>query len=118
MKEFPLDRYSYYTYTNKITGSQIVVATSTYAGKTVRGTAKCISLDEFDFQKGKELAAARCAEKIALRRSARAARKLGEAERALAEAQKFYDDMLYYSQDSWQNLEDAKARVSNLVSNM
>lgn len=118
MRDFPLDRYNYYTYTNPVTGSKIIVATSTYAGKTVRGTAKCISLDEYDFEKGKELAAARCAAKIAQRREKRAARKFGEAEKALEAAQKFYDDMLYYSQDAWMQVQDANAKIEDLLSNM
>ena len=53
-------RYKYYT-NNK----DVVVAVSSYAGKTVRGVAKCDPRDTFDIEKGKELAAARCNEKIA-----------------------------------------------------
>lgn len=56
---FPLERYKYQT-DNKT----IVVAISTYAGKTVRGIAKCDPEDAFDLEKGKELAALRCAKKI------------------------------------------------------
>ena len=49
-----------------------VVAVSTYAGKAVRGVAKCDVNDTFSLEKGKELAAARCNEKIAKKRFTRA----------------------------------------------
>ena len=37
-----------------------VIAITTYAGKTVRGIAKCSPDDSFSKEKGEELAVARC----------------------------------------------------------
>ena len=118
MRDYPIDRYKYYTYIDKKTNANVIVAASTYAGKIVKGYAKCDPTDAYNFTKGKELAAARCAEKIALKREKRAARKLAEAEAALEAAQSFYDKMLYYSQDSWQDVQDSAARIADLISNM
>ena len=118
MIDFPIDRYNYYSYIDKQTGANVIVAASTYAGKVVKGVAKCDPSDTYDFQKGKELAAARCAEKIALKREKRAARKLAEAEAALEQAQKFYDDMLYYSQDAWQAVQDNTVKIAEIMNTL
>ena len=67
MKTLDMTKYSFYT-----DGKTKVVAVSTYAGKVVRGVAKCDVNDTFSLEKGKELAAARCNEKIAKKRFARA----------------------------------------------
>lgn len=63
MRKNFVPKYKYYT-----NGKNIVVAVASYAGRTIRGVAKCNELDEFDFETGKELAAARCAVKIAKER--------------------------------------------------
>ena len=67
MKTLDMTKYSFYT-----DGKTKVIAVSTYAGKVVRGVAKCDVNDTFSFEKGKELAAARCNEKIAKKRFTRA----------------------------------------------
>ena len=72
MKRQP--RYKYYT-NNK----DVVVAVSTYAGKTVRGVAKLDPRDTFDLEEGKRIAEARCNEKIAFKRLERARKKYQEA---------------------------------------
>lgn len=41
-----------------------IIAVSTYAGKTVKGVAKCDPRDSFDKSKGEQLAIARCAAKL------------------------------------------------------
>jgi hypothetical protein len=56
----------YRVYTN---GENVVVAVSSYAGEKVRGVAKCAPEDGFDLEKGKKLAIARCALKIAKKRA-------------------------------------------------
>lgn len=80
--------------------AKVVVATSTYAGKTVRGVARCHPNDEFDMDKGIQLAVYRCNLKVAAKRQARAARKVKEAKLALYEAQVFLDKMLDYRAQS------------------
>ena len=67
MKTLDMTKYNFYT-----DGKTKVIAVSTYAGKTVRGVAKCDVNDTFSLEKGKELAAARCNEKIAKKRFTRA----------------------------------------------
>lgn len=59
MKNF---NYRYIVTPNK------VIALSSYAGRPVRGIAKCHPNDTFDVEYGKKLAAARCNYKIAVKR--------------------------------------------------
>jgi len=66
IKEFPIEKYKFVVAGNKI------VAISTYAGKIVRGVAKCDPNDVFNLEEGKKLAAARCDEKVNSRRLRRA----------------------------------------------
>lgn len=66
MKKFSPDKYRY------IVNGNTVIAISTYAGKTVKGVAKCDPEDTFDLEKGKKLAAARCNEKVCRKRLRRA----------------------------------------------
>lgn len=100
MKDYPFEKYRFITSGNK------VIALSTYAGKVVRGIAKCAPGDEFDIEKGKKIAAARCATKIAHKRVCRAAQKVEEAEIAFAKAQKFKNDMLLYLNESTRAITD------------
>ena len=61
MKTF--DRYEYVTYTDK-EGRKVVIAISHHAGKVVKGVAKCHPEDNFDIEKGKAIASARCNAKV------------------------------------------------------
>ena len=96
---FSLDRYKFYHYTGK-DGKETIAAVSSYAGKTVKGYAKCNPLDSFDEGKGKELAAARCNAKIAKKRYERARIKLVAAQAKLEEARKYYANMSKYFEDA------------------
>ena len=85
--------YRYYMAGNKI------IAVSTYAGKIVRGVAICAPNDDFDLEFGKKLAAARCNEKVAAKRYARANGKMNDLlnqinilNDQLAEAEAYYHD--------------------------
>ena len=91
--------YNYVHYTDRH-GSETVIALSTYAGKTVRGVARCNPVDQFDLEKGKELAAARCNQAVSIKRAKRAAQKLQEAEAQLALAQAHLDKMRKYVEDA------------------
>lgn len=93
LKHFPVERYKFIINDYK----KEVYAISTYCKKTVKGVAKCSPEDDFDIEKGKALAAARCNMKIAKKR----VEKLGEAklelinkisnlEKELKELQKLY----------------------------
>lgn len=102
--------YKFYIHGNE------VVAVSTFAGKKVVGRAKCAPADKFDENKGIELAAARCNEKVARKRVLRAERKVKEAEQALKQATEFYEKMLAYRTDSKVAYEDAQEAVNMLES--
>lgn len=77
-----------------------IIAVSTYAGKTVKGIAKCNPSDSFDKDKGEQLAIARCAAKIAEKRRKRAERKVVEAKCLFDEAQAYLDRMNSYFSDA------------------
>ena len=109
MFEYPMEKYKFYFGPNK------VVAVSTYEGKIVRGVAKCDPRDEFDVTLGKELAAARCNQKIARKRTRRAEKRFKEAawrvEQAHVQASKMNDYML----DAHKALRDANETVNKLL---
>ena len=109
MKHFPLEKYKYYFAGNKI------IACSTYAGKTVRGVAICHPEDEFDVERGKEIAAARCNEKIAAKRYARALNKYIEACKARDAAIAYVDEMKEYMNDSYIAMNEAAQMTDSLV---
>jgi hypothetical protein len=93
---YPLEKYKYYQAGNK------VIAVSSFAGRTVRGVAKCNPKDEFDLEKGKKLAAFRCNEKVARRRFARAIGKCDEAYDNYVKAEFAYDKAIMYEEDSYE----------------
>ena len=106
---YPLEKYKYYR------GGSKIVAVSTYAGKTIRGVARCNPRDEFDLEKGKRLAAARCNEKIAKRRYIRACQKCKDAQESFSEAENYYNDMIMYEEDSYQDWERAQDEIFDLI---
>lgn len=101
--------YRFYVSDNKI------IAVSTYAGKPVRGIAKCAPTDTFSLEDGKALAAARCNLKISEKRRNRAARKLIEARAALDDAMRHVENMKHYFEDSCVALDDAHFEVQAVL---
>ena len=81
-------------------GKNKIVAVSTYAGKTVRGVAKCDPRDKFVPARGEDLAIARCAEKIAAKRVARSKKEFEKAKNMVAIAQRRLEKMDSYVKDS------------------
>lgn len=114
---YSLDKYRYISYFNKERNAKEIVAISTYAGKTVKGIASCHPGDNFDEQKGKELAAARCNLKISERRMKRAMAQRNKALAALEAAQKHYNDMECYANDSISEVTDAKTHLKEVLAN-
>jgi exonuclease VII small subunit len=108
--EYSLDRYNYYTTQNK------VIAVSTYAGRTVKGIAKCDPRDTFSIDSGKKIAAARCNEKVATKRAGRAYKKIVSAKNELEKNIAYYNKMVDYYNDSLASLKQASEDVENLVS--
>jgi hypothetical protein len=107
---YPLSKYKFY-----VTPDHKTIAVSTYAGKTIKGIAKTDPRDKFDRVFGMELAAARCATKVAIKRRARAEKMLNKAETALNEAYKYRNKMSQYFKDSDEDLEEAKSNLVNLL---
>ena len=118
MKEYPINKYRFHV-AKKTDGTPYgVIAVSTYEGKTVRGVAKCDPQDTFDMEKGRELAAARCNQKIAMKRRARANRELDKAAVLYLKAKRHAEEMNDYYKDSNLAVEEANARVDNLLAKM
>lgn len=100
--------YKYIVLPNK------VIAISTYAGKTVRGVAKCDPRDEFDVEVGKRLAEARCNAKVAAKRLSRAIKKADEAEHQIDLADAYHAKMVDYFNDAGHAYDAALAELSKL----
>lgn len=109
---YPIEKYKFYT-----NGSR-VIAVSTYAGRTVRGVAVCHDGDEFSLEKGKELAALRCAEKIARKRLNRAERKVDEAYWAYMNTEVYLDEMCNYRGNALYELNEVIEAKNNLLNSL
>ena len=112
--KYSLDKYKFYQFKNE-NGGMTIVAASTYAGRIVKGYAKCDPRDEFDIEKGKKLAAARCNLKIAEKRKARAAYKYMEASIAADQAVEHFDRMKQYFMDADDQVDEARAELDELM---
>ena len=106
--DYPIEKYRF------IQAGDKVIAISTFAGKTVRGVAKCDPRDDFDIETGKEIAATRCAYKIAKRRAARAKKKNKEAAIRLEQAVRYRDNMRQYNLDSLQAVAALKEKLDEI----
>lgn len=112
MFNYPIEKYHFYYGPNK------VIAVSTYGGKVVRGVAKCDPRDSYDVEKGKQLAAARCAAKVAEKRRVRANKELNKAIAALTAAEKRVNKMNDYFNDARIAERDANTDVDILLKKM
>lgn len=107
-------RYRYYVDSDSNT-----ICVSSYAGKPVRGIAKCDRThDEFNEKDGKDLAKARCDFKIAEKRRNRAIQKYNDAMIKYNEAVKNLDRMAAYRNDASNYLEFAKDQLNEIESKM
>ena len=104
---YSLDKYKFYEY-NDPKGKKTVSAVSTYAGRTVKGYAKCDPRDSFNIENGKKLAAARCNAKVSAKRMKRAEYK----------AQAHYDKMVNYFNDASRDKSFAENEVNCLLREM
>jgi hypothetical protein len=104
----------YQTFT---TGNKVIVV-SHYAGKAVKGCAKCDPKDTFNFDNGQHLATLRCDEKIAIKRFKRAMNKLAEAQAAFNAAQKHLLDMQDYVNESREDLISIHADLKTFESEL
>ena len=118
MKNFPIDNYTFYVCKRKDGTPYQVIAVSTYAGRTVKGVAKCDPHDTFDLEAGKKLAAARCNLAVAQRRERRAADKYSEATVDFMYVQRHMDNMRDYHRDSARALDEAVKEIHELLKEM
>ena len=91
---------------------------STYAGRAVKGYAKCNPNDEYVTADGMMLAAARCNLKVAEKRQARAAEKYEAAVAALVAAHDHLSAMSAYFSDSAVAVKEAKADLEKILNDM
>ena len=110
---YSLDRYRYYKGKNNK-----IVAVSSYAGKTVRGTAKCDPRDEYNESFGKKLEALRCNLKVATLREARAKKMVIEAQKQLTAAQNRYNKMSKYFTDAHMKRAIAQSDLTSFESTL
>lgn len=115
---YPIDKYQIIKHQHKDYLGVEIIARSTYAGQDVKGKAICHEGDTYSEEKGIKLAVARCAEKIAKKRAARATRLLKRANDQLAMAQKYVADMTAYHTDAVAELTEAHADVEKILSKM
>lgn len=115
---YPIEKYQIVVHQHPDYHTTEILARSTYAGETVEGKAICHLNDTYDEDKGVKLAVARCAEKIAKKRKARAARLLKKAQDQLTMAQKYVTDMTAYHTDATAELAEAQADVADILATM
>ncbi len=115
--KYSLNKYKFAFFKDE-NGKTTVSARSTYAGKTVKGYAKCDPRDNYDVEAGKELAAARCNARIAEKRVARSQKQMAKAAQMVKDAQAYLEKMKAYYSDSVAEADAAEAEVASLLSKM
>jgi hypothetical protein len=115
---YPIEKYQIVKHQHPDYLGVEIIARSTYAGETVKGKAICHGSDTYSEDKGIKLAVARCAEKIAKKRAARATRLLKKANEQLAMAQKYVADMTAYHTDAIAELAEAQTEVADILATM
>ena len=115
---YPIEKYQIVKHQHPKYWGVEIIARSSYAGETVKGKAICHKGDTYDEEKGIKLAVARCAEKIAKKRAARAARLLKKANEQLAMAQKYVADMTAYHTDACAEVAEAQAELADILAQM
>lgn len=116
--KFPIEKYQVIKHQHPFYLTTEIIARSTFAGQCVKGKAICHINDNYDEEKGVKLAVARCAEKIAKKRAARAEKKLKEAKMQLAEANKYVAEMTAYYTDATAELAEARVDVADILATM
>lgn len=101
-------KYTTYQNDNK------VIVVSKYAGKAVRGVAKCDPADVFNGVFGEDLAKARCDLKISTKRHRRACELAVQALEDLKAAQARVDKMIQFVNESTVEVEYAKKHLEDL----
>jgi hypothetical protein len=116
--KYPVSNYRIVVHQHPEYNTTEIIAMSTYAGDTIKGKAICHINDNYDEKAGTELAVARCSEKIARKRKARATRLLKFSKEQLAEAQRYVDKMTHYYEDACAEADEATAEVADILAKM
>jgi hypothetical protein len=95
-----------------------VIAVSSFAGKRVRGVAKCSPEDTFDLETGVKLAILRCDLAIAMKKVKRAAVKIKNAEAELVNAKKEWEIVHKYAMDADEKYIDAEKALHEFMKNI
>lgn len=114
MKTYPIEKYKFII----LPKQKKVIALTSYAGKTVKGVAVCSEHDEFDVETGKRLASARANVKVAMKRKARAEKKLAYFDKIIDDVEREYHELEGYAYDAgerWENAIDELVNVLNDV---
>ena len=108
------NKYKYYSFHIDEEGKKVIAVTH-YAGRAVRGIAKCAPEDTFDVELGCKIAVARAERKVARAKIRNAAAKYLEAAKAADAAQKRFDDMKQYYIDAVDQFDEAEEQLEKLL---
>jgi hypothetical protein len=97
---------NYHFYYN--TRNSMVVCTTAYKGKTIRGVAKCSPEDTFDLEVGKKLAYLRCRYKFAKKKAAQASGVYAKAFTEALRINKYLDRVISFISDTGYELAKAQ----------
>ncbi len=109
---YPIEKYKFFT--QETPRGVKTIAVTTYAGKTVRGTALCAPSDVYDEETGKKIAAARCNLKVAEKRLIRAEHKYHKAKEAEFAAARYVEKMDQY----WEDADDAYWEANGVLEDL
>lgn len=90
---YPIEKYKFkeFSKTNSDgSNTKVVAAISTYRGKPIKGVAKCTQTDEYSFENGKKLSAARCNLKVCVKRKNDLLKKKAEVGKRLVALNDYY----------------------------
>lgn len=105
-------KYRVYKHDNEI------IAISTFAGRDVKGIAKCDPRDTYSEEKGIALAEARCDRKICVKRVKRAAAKMSYLKAVIDDLQKMYNDAAEYHTEAQAALAASEARLTEMTQSL
>lgn len=119
---YPIDKYKFVVRPARIDKSGIehgqeVIAISHYANKPVKGIAKCDPRDEFNLGYGKEIAAARCNQKVCEKRAVTLTKKCEDIARQLDELTVLYNKMCSHKRKAFEELNEATSYLALLENN-
>lgn len=107
-------KYEYFTDEK----NRMVIAVSSYAKKRVKGVAIAAPEDDFNYEKGRQLAKARCDAKIAKKRCRRAIKALQDATDLYNYALEYKNRMTRYFNDSYKEVKETEEAIENMLAKL